>query len=62
MNRLRRLLLAAPGVALGAGLLAALAPLRARAGDWNRAAFEAKNVSEALASAGVANPWPVRTS
>jgi sulfur-oxidizing protein SoxY len=56
MNRLRRLLLATPGVALGAGLLAALTPLRARGGEWNRAAFEAKNVREALASAGVANP------
>jgi sulfur-oxidizing protein SoxY len=56
MNPVRRLLLAVPGVTLGAAVLSALAPLRARAGEWNRAAFEAKNVREALASAGVANP------
>jgi len=59
MNRLRRSLLklgsatAVAGTALVCGLLA---PLRALAGLWPAAAFDAKTIDEALQAAGVVDP------
>jgi sulfur-oxidizing protein SoxY len=44
-------------LALSAALLAAaLRPLHAWAGEWNKAAFDARNVNDALRSAGILNP------
>jgi len=44
-------------LALSAAVLAAaLRPLHAWAGEWNKAAFDARNVNDALKSAGILNP------
>jgi sulfur-oxidizing protein SoxY len=44
-------------LALGAALLAsALRPLRSWAREWDKAAFDARNVNDAVKSAGITNP------
>jgi sulfur-oxidizing protein SoxY len=57
MNRLRRSLLQALALsgALTAGLLR---PLRALAGEWNKAAFDAREVGRALEAADLADAAP----
>jgi sulfur-oxidizing protein SoxY len=59
MNPVRRYLLKAAGAGgiLAAALAASvLRPLQALAAEWNRAAFEARDIALALQSAGVADP------
>jgi sulfur-oxidizing protein SoxY len=59
MNRLRRHLLRAMlgGSALGAALAAGLlTPLRALAGEWAKAAFDATEVGAAMSQAGIVAP------
>jgi sulfur-oxidizing protein SoxY len=61
MNRLRRHLLRAvlSGSALGAAALTGLlAPLRALAGEWPTAAFDATDIDAAMSEAGIVNPAP----
>ncbi len=61
MNRLRRHLLRAvlTGSAMSAALAAGLlAPLRALAGEWAQAAFDATDVDAAMSKAGIVNPAP----
>lgn len=56
MNRTRRSLLTA-GAAFAAAFVSALTrPLQALAAEWNKAAFGARTVNDALKSAGIVSP------
>ena len=47
------------GMARAAGfVLVLLRPLQALAAEWNKAAFDARNVNDALKSAGIVSPTP----
>ena len=54
----RRTFLARSGSLAAALLAALLRPLHAAAGQWHKAAFDARNVQDALKAAGILNPTP----
>jgi sulfur-oxidizing protein SoxY len=54
----RRTFLTRSGTLAAALLCALLRPLQVAAAQWHKAAFDAKNVQDALKAAGVVNPAP----